>query len=452
MIREEADGAIDRSFNILRTRIDKFGVTQPNIQKIGSGRILIELPGVKEPERVRKLLQGTAKLEFWETFDNREVFNYLVEINKYLKDANIAPKDTAANAAADSDTSKTKLADAEKDTTKKSLVEKLSGSDSSQTASNDTSKQSLEKFTKDNPLFAVMSPAIVQNEKGQQEYRRGPVVGYVAIKDTAKVNRILAMPGVRSILPKELRLLWTVKPMVKESNALELIAVKTRSRDGRAPLEGDAIVDARMDFGQINHAPEISMTMNAEGARVWKRLTGENIGKSIAIVLDDYIYSYPNVQGEISGGSSSITGRFEIDEAKDLANILKAGKLPAPARIVEEAVVGPSLGKEAINAGLAFICYSACCWCWFSWCSTTAMQAGWLILRCSPTYSYHGSSGFTGCRAYLPGIAGMVLTIGMSVDANILIFERVREEFARKRNPPCNHRRIQTCILIHHRL
>jgi SecD/SecF fusion protein len=429
VIREEADGAIDRSFNILRTRIDKFGTSQPNIQKIGSGRILIELPGVKEPERVRKLLQGTAKLEFWETFESRDVMNYLADVNNYLKSQ--GKSDSAVAGVSDTTVKAAGTASAT-DTTGKSLVERLSsGKDSAGIAAKDTSKdKSIEQFTKDNPLFAILVPAIVQNEKGQQEYRKGPVVGMTHVKDTGKVNRIFSMPAVKNMLPKDLRLLWTVKPPTKESNYFELVAIKVSGRDKKAPLEGDAISDARQDFGQINHAPEISMAMNPEGAKVWKRLTAENIGKSIAIVLDDYVYSYPTVQGEIAGGRSSITGRFEINEAKDLANILKAGKLPAPARIVEEAIVGPSLGRESINSGLtsfviALLLVLAFMVFYYS-------NSGWVadLALFANVFFIMGILASLNAVLTLPGIAGMVLTIGMSVDANILIFERVREEIS----------------------
>lgn len=429
VIREEADGAIDRSFEILRTRIDKFGVTQPNIQKLGSGRILIELPGVKEPERVRKLLQGTAKLEFWETYENEEVFSYLSEVNKFLKDIHKFEDTTAFTDTASITIAKDSSLLAANDTlTKKiSLLEKIS----SDTASSDTSgSETFEEFSLENPLFAILTPALLQDDQGRSSPRKGPVVGYVVVKDTAKVNNYLAMPEVQSILPKELHLLWSVKPIDEKSNVLELIAIKKTGRDNKAPLEGDVITDARQDFGQIDHRPEISMNMNAEGAKAWKRLTKENIGRSIAIVLDDYVYSYPTVQGEIAGGRSSITGRFEINEAKDLANILKAGKLPAPARIVEEAIVGPSLGKEAINSGfLSFIVALVLVLLFMVFYYS---NAGWVadIALAANIFFIMGVLASLGAALTLPGIAGIVLIIGMSVDANVLIFERIREELA----------------------
>jgi SecD/SecF fusion protein len=429
VIREEAESAIDRSFNILRTRIDKFGVSQPNIQRLGnSGRILVELPGVKDKERVRKLLQGSAKLEFWETYENTEIYPMLEKANEVLKEiekGENAETSTDTTAVATTETTST-----ETDTTQeKSLTDLLVGADSTKSDSAVVTNQDFEKFAKENPLFAVMRPSIYQ-EGGNYYPGRGPVVGYVAIKDTAKVNKFLSDKRVKALFPPRIKFLWTVKPYDKEGKFVQLIAIKVTNRDGSAPLEGDVIVDARQDFGQFGKTPEINMTMNGEGAKKWKLLTKENIGKSIAIVLDDYVYSFPTVQGEISGGNSSITGNFTINEAKDLANILKAGKLPAPARIVEEAIVGPSLGKEAIRAGLiSFILslvlvllYMAF---WYS-------HAGWVanLALFANVFFIMGVLASLGAVLTLPGIAGIVLIIGMSVDANVLIYERVREELS----------------------
>ena len=426
-LNEESTAAISRSFNILRTRIDKFGVSQPNIQQLGSGRILVELPGVKEPERVRKLLQGTAKLEFWETYSFGDVAPSLVAVNKML--AGAAPVDTASKVATDSTAAKPDSAKtAAADTTKKnSLVDKL-GSDT--TAKQDSSKKTFEEFAKENPLFAYLFPADgqVRTQDEKNIVDKQAVIGYSLIKDTAKVNALLAREDVKQVLPKNLRLLWAVKPPSPESQSLQLIGIKVNSRDGSAPLDGGAISDARQDFGQFNSKPEISMKMNLEGAKTWKRLTGENVGKSIAIVLDDYVYSFPNVQGEIPNGNSSITGNFEINEAKDLANILKAGKLPAPARIVEEAVVGPSLGKEAINNGL--LSFAVALLIVFIFVIVYYNKAGVvadIALLCN-MFFIMGVLASLGAVLTLPGIAGIVLIIGLSVDANILIFERVREE------------------------
>lgn len=433
VIRTEAEGAIDRSFNILRSRIDRFGVTQPNIQRQqGTGRIIIELPGVSNPERVRKLLQGTAKLEFWETYEAAEVLERLFAANKAIKDK--------LNAEELLKNGKEKVKNEEdnnlnKDTTvakaaiePKSDTSLLNNSDllaelKADSLKNDSTAMSAEEFAKENPLFAVLSPNISQDNRVQQ----GPVVGFAMARDTAQINRYLAMDEARAALPRNLRLLWTVKGSGETTKFFQLVAIKTRNNDDRAPLEGDAISDARPNLDQ-NGAVEVSMNMNAEGAKIWKRLTADNIGKSIAIVLDNAVYSFPTVKGEISGGMSSISGGFTQNEAADLANILKAGKLPAPARILEEAVVGPSLGKEAINSGF------------FSLISGLLLVLIFMII-------YYGTSGWVANLALfanvffifgvlaslqavltLPGIAGIVLTIGMSVDANVLIYERIREE------------------------
>jgi SecD/SecF fusion protein len=432
VLKDESDAAISRSFNILRTRIDKFGVTQPNIQQLGSGRILVELPGVKEPDRVRKLLQGTAKLEFWETYTFGEVAPGLVAVNTMLakenkKDSLAGTLTSTIDTTASIDTASSAAATTI-DTSKVSLVDKM-GKDST-TAKDTAGGKTFEEFARENPLFAVLFPADgqVRTQDEKNLIDKGCVIGYALIKDTAKVNRILERDEVKAALPKNLRLLWTVKPRSAETQSLELIGIKSSGRDGKAPLDGAAISDARQDFGQFNSKPEISMRMNPDGAKVWKRLTGENVGKSIAIVLDDYVYSFPNVQGEIAGGSSSITGDFEINEAKDLANILKAGKLPAPARIVEEAVVGPSLGAEAINNGLlSFLVALSIVFLFMAFYYSKAGIIADITLVCN-MFFIMGVLASLGAVLTLPGIAGIVLIIALSVDANILIFERVREE------------------------
>ncbi len=436
VLKSEAESAISRSFNILRTRIDKFGVSQPNIQQLGSGRILVELPGVKEPDRVRKLLQGTAKLEFWETYTFGEVAPGLIEVNKYLAGARTRDSLAATMKGVDTnviDSTATAIVDtakaeAAKDTSN-SLISKM-GKDS--TAKKDTTKkgQTFEEFARENPLFAILFPADgqVRTQEEKTMVDKSCVVGYSLIKDTAKVNEIISRAEVKSLLPKNLRLLWTVKPRTPESQSLELIAIKLSSRDGSAPLDGTAISDARQDFGQFNSKPEISMRMNPDGAKAWKRLTGENVGKAVAIVLDDYVYSFPNVIGEIPNGNSSITGNFEINEAKDLANILKAGKLPAPARIVEEAVVGPSLGKEAISSGLlSFVVALLIVFVFMVVYYNNAGMVAVVALLCN-MFFIMGVLASLGAVLTLPGIAGIVLIIGLSVDANVLIFERIREE------------------------
>lgn len=440
VIQAEGNAAFDRTYQILKTRIDKFGVTQPNVQKIGNGRILVELPGIKEPDRVRKLLQGTAKLEFWETYDNRDIYPVLEEVNKVLK--SMGGIDTMAKVpvtpdtlATTPDTVKSATAsvtpDSAKADTSKSLMSQISG-EKKDSASQDTSKanQSFEQFAKDNPLFGVLAPSVSQNEKNQSELRKGPVIGSSLVKDTARVNQILAMDQIRSKFPREFKALWSVKPIDKEGKVVQLVAIRMPARDHMAPLDGSAVVDARKQKGQFTDNWEISMTMNAEGARIWKHLTHDNVNKSIAIVLDDYVYSYPNVIQEISGGSSSITGQFSLEEADDLSNILKVGKLPAPARIVEDTVVGPTLGKEAINSGLLSFVIALILVLLFmvSYYSNAGIVAD--IALFANVFFIMGILASLGAVLTLPGIAGIVLTIGLSVDANILIFERIREELA----------------------
>lgn len=422
VIKKEKEAAIEQAFEVLRTRIDKFGVTQPNIQRLeGSDRILVELPGVKEPDRVRKLLQGTAQLEFWVTYENQEVYGYLAEANKIIRDIEAGEKAADTTSVVADDVAETAgEVVAEKDTT--SSLTDLFGGDSSDAALGD---ESMDDLQKNNPLFAVLSPAA-----SQEGLYPGPVVGYASVKDTAKVNKYLAMDRVRSILPRDLKFYWTVKAMDPKDPAQvhQLVAIKVTSRDGEPALDGSAISDASKDFGQFGASPEVSMMMTPEGANAWKRLTGENIGKSIAIVLDDYVYSFPTVQGEIGGGRSSITGNFTINEAEDLATVLKAGKLPAPARIVEEAVVGPTLGEESIaNGGLAFIGSIVLVLVFMLFYYGTA---GWAanIAMLANVFFVFGVLASLGAVLTLPGIAGIVLTIGISIDSNVLIFERIREE------------------------
>ncbi|NVO04166.1 MAG: protein translocase subunit SecDF [Bacteroidetes bacterium] len=449
VIKTETDGAIDRTFNILRTRIDRFGVSQPNIQKLSTaGRILVELPGIKDPLRVRKLLQGTAKLEFWETYDYKDVYGFLEAANKKLasivlkSDTNKvdSTKLTAADSLAKLDKkgekkdlkkdAKKEVVKAKVDTAdKKSLVDKKLAEKKDNKPGDKAKKgeQSFEEYAKENPLFAYLKPAVVQDEKGQYFPNKGPRVGYTAGMDTAKVNVLLHLASAKGIFPKDLKFLWSVKPVDKGGTTFELIAIKVSNRDGKAPLGGEVIVDARQDFGQ-NNSNEISMSMNSEGAKVWKRLTAENIGKSIAIVLDDYVYSYPTVNGEIPNGRSSISGAFTLEEAKDLANILKAGKLPAPARIVEEAVVGPTLGQEAINAGLmSFVFAFIGVLLYMSLYYNRAGHVADVALFANVFFLF-GVLASIGAVLTLPGIAGIVLTLAMAVDSNVIIYERMREE------------------------
>ena len=450
-LREEADAAFNRTFEVLRTRVNLFGVAQPNIQKLASSdRILVELPGVKNKDRVRQLLQGTAKLEFWETYENAEIYPYLAQANQKLnlilggeevegkEDDSILDslsnsvdslKEDIAEVINDDELTEKETVDslATDSTEGTSLLDELVGDDSTATDSS-MANQSFEDFAKDNPLFAVLSPSIYQNQNGDYVPGEGPIVGYAAIKDTAKVNEYLANEEVKKIFPNDLRLLWTAKPTGDGDRFLQLIAIEVTSRDGKAPLEGDVITDAFQDFGQFGGRPEITMKMNTLGARTWKNLTGDNVGQSIAIVLDNYVYSFPNVNSEFSGGISSIEGDFTIEEAKLIANILKAGKLPAPAKIVEEAVVGPSLGQESINDGLlSFIVALVIVLLYMIFYYGKAGIASDIALLAN-LFFIMGVLASTNIALTLPGIAGIVLTIGISVDANVLIYERIREE------------------------
>ena len=416
VIRTEVEDAIDRSFNILRSRIDRFGVSQPNIQRLeGSGRILVELPGVKDPERVRKLLQGTAQLEFWETYENAEILGAIDQINTYLK-SQVELEDTIVDSEEIAENT-----DVEEDFNSDLSIDELS---TNSEASSDSAAMSAEQFSRENPLYAVLFPNLNQSNQPNE----GPVCGISSVKDTAAVNAFLKMDEVKDILPRDVRFSWTVKPYDPEGKFVQLVALRVTSRDGKAAMEGDVVTDARTDFGQFNGSPEVSMAMNAEGARMWKRLTADNIGKSVAIVLDDYVYSFPTVQSEISGGRSQITGNFTINEANDLSNILKSGKLPAPARIIEEAIVGPSLGQEAIDSGLrSFIIALSIVLLYMMFYYSFAGLVSNIALLANLFFVF-GVLSSLGAVLTLPGIAGIVLTIGMSVDANVLIYERIREE------------------------
>ena len=345
ILREEIEGAISNSFNVLRTRIDRFGVVQPNIQKLGNGRILIELPGIKEPERVRKLLQGSANLEFWETYELSEIINNLSEANRVLGTLGAAPAvvDTTKAAVA----AATPAAPVTAAAKPKSGVDSLKDALGKKTEAKTDSAKMQQEWMKENPLISKLQLAVSSN--GQ--VGRGPIVGMAHSKDTAQINAYFAMKQVKEVLPPDLGLRWTVKAMDENGEVFQLIAIKYTNREKTAPLAGDVITDAKADFSQTSAYANVSMSMDQEGSKTWARMTKENIGKSIAISLDGYIYSFPTVNGEITGGNSQITGNFTVEEAKDLANTLKSGKMPAPARIVQEDVVGPSLGQEAINNG-----------------------------------------------------------------------------------------------------
>ena len=420
VVREEVQGAIDNSFNVLRTRIDRFGVVQPNIQKLSqTGRILIELPGIKEPERVRKLLQGSANLEFWETYDLAEIMSALAQVNNEFAAQNASTEAAQAEAAPAKEEAK---AEAEVEDELDALVEDLAADSLAQAEADQ--EAALEEYKKANPLFAVLNPSVSPSGQPYQ----GPVVGTVHYTDTAKVMAMLNSQVAKTVLPRELRLCWTVKAIDEAESFYQLVALKSQT-NGRPSLEGDVITDARADFGQTSAYANVSMTMNAEGARDWQRITRDNIGKSIAIVLDGYVYSFPTVQNEIAGGSSQITGNFTVEEAKDLANTLNSGKMPAPARIIQEDVVGPSLGQEAIHDGLwsfaiGFILILLYMIMYYG--LIPGLIADFALL-CNVFLLAGILSSFSAVLT-LPGIAGIVLTMGMAVDANVLIYERIREE------------------------
>ena len=409
VIRADAESAIANSFNVLRNRIDRFGVTQPSIQKLGnSGRILVELPGVKEPERVRKLLQGTASLEFWTTYTYEEIEQYLIEANALLAQMSASEETPAEDGA------ETEEVAGETDLVAQEI----------QQNADDT--QAFEQYRKQNPLFAVLQPS---------GWRGNACIGLAQAADTAVVNRYLSMAQVKDVFPAEFRPMWTVQPSdrVAGGNVYELVAIKAATRDGKAPLDGGSVTDARVSYdgqGVNKGAPGVSMTMNAEGANIWARLTKDNVGKQIAIVLDGMVYSYPNVLNEITGGSSSITGNFTVEEATDLTNVLKSGKLPAPAKIIQEQVVGPSLGARSIKAGMiSFLIAFLLVLVYMIFFYRGAGVAADVALLCNVLFLFGTLVSF-GAVLTLPGIAGLVLTLGMAVDANVIIYERIKEELA----------------------
>ncbi len=430
VLKAEIDAAISNSFNVLRTRIDRFGVIQPNIQKLeNSGRILVELPGVKEPERVRKLLQGSANLEFWPTYELSEIINSIVEANSViakLNESGVLSTDSTLIAQ-----TALEVEPAAVDTTTvTSAMDSLKATLASKTQTAADSLRQVEQDRKANPLFAVLA---VNAHGGQVGV--GPVIGMAESKDTALINHYFGLKQVKEVLPRDLALRWSVNAVDENDRYYQLIAIKVTSRDGRAPLTGSVITDARDQFGQHSSYAEVSMTMNAEGSKVWARMTKENIGKCIAIALDGYIYSFPTVNSEITGGQSSISGRFTPEMAKDLANVLKSGKMPAPARIVQEDVVGPSLGEEAISSGMwsflvAFLLVMLYMIFYYGLIPGLIADLALFV----NVFFLMGILASFGAVLTLPGIAGIVLTLGMAVDGNVLIYERVREEIDAGKN------------------
>ncbi len=429
VLRRESDEAFDRTFEVLRNRIDRFGVAQPNIQKLATnGRILIELPGIKDPERVRRLLESTAQLEFWATYEFVEIYEFLELANQRLPSLlGIEIKDTVKDVAdavdIEADTNDETTVDAD---TPSSPLDDLP--DLEQLTETETD-ESFEEYAKKNPLFALLTPSFFQNEEGNYYPSQGPVVGTAKESDTAKVNYYLRL--TKSMFPADLKLLWSFSSVqtddASQGNFYQLVAIKLPPKSNIAPLGGDVIVDAYPDFGQTGR-PEVTMVMNSEGAKIWKRMTAENIGRSIAIVLDDQVYSWPTVNTEIPTGRSTISGNFTIEEATDFATKLKSGKLTAPVKIVEEEIVGPSLGREAINSGLlSFLLAFLLVLIYMLFFYNRAGIAANIALITNVFFVF-GVLASLGAVLTLPGIAGIILTLGMAVDANVIIYERVKEE------------------------
>ena len=423
VLRAESDDAIAASYDILRSRIDRFGVTSPNIQRLpNSNRILVELPGVKEPERVRKLLQGSASLEFWETYSTNELMGALEQADALLRNIKASEVVATEEVAEEAE----EAAPAEEN----ALVAEVADQAAEAVA---TEGMSIEEMEKLNPLFVRLYPGAVYADANN------PIIGYATSTDTTIVNKYLAMPQIKALFPRDVRFMWSVKPYENKRAAaegiadpfdgkFELFAVKVNTFDGKAPLDGSVVVDATADYARQGADAEVSMTMNSEGMQKWAQLTGQNIGRAIAIALDGYIYSAPNVLSAIDGGQSRITGNFTINEAKDLANVLKSGKVRAPSRIIQDTVVGPSLGQESINAGIfsfiiAFVLvliYMGVFYSTGGWISCVALITNLFLLM--------GVLVSFGAVLTLPGIAGIVLTMGMAVDANVIIYERIKEE------------------------
>lgn len=418
VLRAEVKAAVENSFNVLRTRIDRFGVVQPNIQSLEDkmGRIMVELPGIKEPERVRKLLQGSANLEFWETYTAKEILPAMQSADAKLR--GILTEGTTA----DTDTIEAALTEATPVEEKVvSAADSLAAALKGDAAAEDKAAVNMEEIKKQYPLLSMLQ----LNSSGQ-----GPVIGYANYKDTADINKYLAMPEVKAELPKDLSLKWGVSAadFDKKKQTFELYAIKVTERNGKAPLEGDVITDAKDEFNQYSK-PIVTMAMNNDGARRWAQLTKQNIGRAIAIVLDNYVYSAPNVNTEITGGHSEISGNFTPEQTKDLANVLKSGKMPAPAHIVQEDIVGPSLGQESINAGI-FSFVVALILLMIYMCSMYGFIPG-MVANCALVLNFFFTLGVLSsfqAALTMSGIAGMVLSLGMAVDANVLIYERTKEE------------------------
>lgn len=418
-LRAEVQAAIDNSYIVVRNRIDKFGVVQPNIQKLEGqeGRIMVEMPGIREPERIRKLLQGSANLEFWETYNSEEVTPYLVQLDQAAANVGGAGEKADTTAAADTAAAKqTATADAAK--AKLQLKKDVAG----ETAKADAQTEQAKKL---HPLLSMLQTT----PQGALS-----IVGYAHVRDTAAIDKIIYSEEAKRILPSDVKLMWSAKPTdgLSAKNIYELHALKVTQSNGRAPLEGDVVTDARDEFNSVTGRPTVNMTMNSDGARRWASLTKANVGRAIAIVLDGVVYSAPRVNGEITGGSSEISGNFTIEDTKDLANTLKSGRMPAPARIVQEDIVGPSLGAQSIEQGLisfgiAFIILMAYMVVLYNF--IPGMLANMALLF-NLFFTLGIMSSFQTALT-MPGIAGLLLSLGMAVDANVLIYERAKEELAR---------------------
>ncbi len=415
-LRESVKDAIDNSFNVVRARIDQFGVVQPNIQKLEGqdGKIMVEMPGIREPERMRKLLQGSANLEFWETYNAEEIEPYLRQLDSRVAAVENGTEAKDSAAVDTTSTTETKKAEA-----------KFQLKDSKAEAKTAAASSASDQMKKQHPLLSIL-----QTTGG----RSLSLVGYANVRDTAAVNNIIHSATAKQVLPSDLKLLWSAKPAdgLGVKNVYELHAIKVTQSSGRAPLEGDVVTTASDQFNSVSGTPEVSMTMNSEGARRWAALTKANINKAIAIVLDGYVYSAPRVNGEISGGQSSITGNFTIEDTKDLANTLKSGRMPAPARIVQEEVVGPTLGAQSIQQGIisfviAFVLLMAYMVLMYNF------NAGMMANAALLVNIFFTLGILTSFQAALTmsGIAGMVLSLGTAVDANVLIYERIKEEMRR---------------------
>lgn len=417
VLRTEVQAAIDNSFLVVRTRIDKFGVVQPNIQKLEGqqGRIMVEMPGINEPERVRKLLQGSANLEFWETYNSDEIIPYLSQLNQREANHRSGAKEEVADSAANDTATVAAAEKAEAKAQAKAAFKTKKNAKADDAAS-------MAEAKKQNPLFSIFQPS------GNGALS---LVGYASARDTAEVNKIIYSALAKQILPADCRLLWSAKPAdgIQAKNIYELHAIKVTTTNGRAPIEGDVVTDAKDQFNNVTGSPEVSMTMNSDGARRWAALTKANVGKAIAIVLDGTVYSAPRVNGEISGGQSSISGNFTIEDTKDLANTLKSGRMPAPAHIVQEEVVGPTLGAQSIQQGFisfifAFIILMIYMVVMYDFIPGMVAN-GALLLNLFFTMGIMASFQ---AALTMPGIAGIVLALGMAVDANVLIYERTKEE------------------------